>query len=58
MLPVKCLAMNEPGTGIADRRPAARLEPDPANRRRYDEMQEQFEAAFAALRPIHEALNG
>jgi xylulokinase len=39
-------------------RPAARLEPDPANRHRYDEMQEQFEAAFTALRPIHEALNG
>lgn len=37
---------------------ASRLEPDQANRDRYDAMHEQFEAAFTALRPIHEALNG
>jgi xylulokinase len=37
---------------------AGRYEPDPANRERYDAMHEQFEAAFVALRPIHEALNG
>ncbi|MEL7210743.1 MAG: FGGY-family carbohydrate kinase, partial [Actinomycetota bacterium] len=37
---------------------AERFEPDPADRERYDTMHEQFEAAFAALRPIHEALNG
>ena len=35
-----------------------RHEPDPANRERYDTMHEQFEAAFVALRPINEALNG
>jgi xylulokinase len=35
-----------------------RHEPDPANRERYDAMHEQFEATFAALQPIHEALNG
>jgi xylulokinase len=37
---------------------ADRHDPDPAHRDRYDTMQEQFEAAFVALRPIHEALNG
>jgi xylulokinase len=36
----------------------ARFEPDPAHRERYDHMHEQFEAAFTALLPIHEALNG
>ena len=36
---------------------AARFEPDDANRDPYDSMQEQFVAAFEALRPIHEALN-
>lgn len=35
-----------------------RFEPEAANRERYDAMHEQFEAAFAALQPIHEALNG
>ncbi len=33
------------------------LEPDPTNRRMYDEMHEQFVAAFDAVRPICEALN-
>jgi xylulokinase len=37
---------------------AASYEPSPQTRRRYDEMHEQFEAAFGALRPIYEALNG
>lgn len=43
-----------------DTRPelAARFEPQPANRQLYDEMHEQFEAAYTALLPIHEALNG
>lgn len=34
-----------------------RFDPDPANRDRYDRLQEQFVAAFEALRPICEALN-
>lgn len=38
--------------------PEVTFEPDEANRALYDEMQEQFVAAFEALRPIHEALNG
>jgi xylulokinase len=38
-------------------RVAARYEPEPSTRGRYDEMHEQFEAAFAALRPIYAALN-
>lgn len=33
------------------------VEPDPANRRRYDDMHEQFVAAFDAVRPVCEALN-
>jgi xylulokinase len=36
----------------------AAFEPQPQNRARYDELQEQFIAAFDALRPICEALNG
>lgn len=36
---------------------SATYEPDDANRDLYDTMHEQFEAAFEALRPIHEALN-
>jgi xylulokinase len=38
-------------------RVAARYEPEASTRARYDDMHEQFEAAFAALRPIYEALN-
>ncbi|MGI9578255.1 MAG: xylulokinase [Microthrixaceae bacterium] len=37
--------------------PAARFEPNASNRDLYDAKQEQFVAAFEALRPIHEALN-
>jgi xylulokinase len=37
--------------------PEAVYEPDQANRALYDAHQEQFVAAFEALRPIHEALN-
>ncbi|HZJ26134.1 MAG TPA: FGGY family carbohydrate kinase [Acidimicrobiia bacterium] len=36
---------------------AARHEPDPSTRATHDALQEQFEAAFVALRPICEALN-
>jgi sugar (pentulose or hexulose) kinase len=36
----------------------ATYEPAPATRATYDRNQAQFEAAFAALRPIYEALNG
>jgi xylulokinase len=36
----------------------ATYEPSPSSRSRYDEMHAQFEAAFGALRPIYEALNG
>jgi xylulokinase len=39
-------------------RVAATYEPDPANRGRYDAMHEQFVAAFEALKPICESLNG
>jgi xylulokinase len=36
----------------------ATYEPEPNARARYDEMHPQFLAAFEALRPIYEALNG
>jgi sugar (pentulose or hexulose) kinase len=39
----------EPSTG-------ARFEPDPQHRTRYADRQAQFEAAYAALLPISEAL--
>ncbi|MCB0952100.1 MAG: hypothetical protein KDB13_05135, partial [Microthrixaceae bacterium] len=42
-------------TGPADL--GERYLPIEGHRARYDEMHEQFEAAFDALRPIHEALN-
>ncbi len=38
--------------------PEVRYEPDDTTREMYDAAQEQFIAAFEALRPIHEALNG
>jgi xylulokinase len=46
-------------SALADRIEVAdRYEPDPTRRDRYEAMHEQFEAAFTALRPICEALNG
>ena len=40
-----------------DRVPAATFEPDPARHERYAYRQTQFEAAYAALLPISEALS-
>jgi xylulokinase len=37
--------------------PTDRFEPDPSSRARYDARQVQFEAAYAALKPISEALH-
>ncbi len=46
-----------PAATAADAAPGVRYEPDPGHRTRYAERQVQFEAAYAALLPISEALS-
>jgi xylulokinase len=45
------------GRAHAASEPTQRFEADPSHRARYDARQVQFEAAFAALKPISEALH-